>query len=593
MRKLIFLFFLFIPFAGHNQDSTLVTFYEKSGGKKTPRYNETMEFCRQLASASQMVSVTNFGESAQGRKLPLVVVDRHGLSDPEKIRAEGRILVLIQACIHPGECEGKDAGLMLIRDLILGKKYPGILDHVSVLFIPIFNVDGHERFGPCNRINQNGPEEMGWRVTATNLNLNRDYLKADSPEMQGWLRMFNKWLPEFFIDTHTTDGADYQYVLTYYMNIYGGMDEGLTNWSKDVFLKSWNRSMESEGIPVFTYIEFRSWHNPESGIEMNVSPPMLSQGYTALRNRPGLLVETHMLKPYDQRVSATYECLANCLTILNKEYQNLANLEKKADNYFSTQDFRKKEYPLHYKTIFTDSIMVDFLGIAFTRNHSEITGEDWYSYGKEKKTFKVPLFEKNAVELSVWLPEAYIVPVEWRSVTERLKLHGIKFTRLTHDTVIRVSGYRLSNPKWRTNTYEGRHGLISFEMNETTEELVFPAGSAVVDLNQPAAAVIAHILEPRGNGSFLSWGFFDAVFEQKEYAENYVMEEKAKKMLAGDPKLKEEFEQKKKQDTTFASDPNAILNWFFSKTPYWDNRKGLYPVGRITDRQTLDALPKK
>jgi hypothetical protein len=570
-----------------------MTFYEKSDCKKTPRYKQTLEYCKALDSASKKIKFISFGVSGQGRELPLMIIDKQGYNEPQEIRSAGRIVLMIQACIHPGESEGKDAGLMLLRDLVLENKFPGLLDHVSILFIPIFNVDGHERFGPYNRINQNGPEEMGWRVNATNLNLNRDYLKADTPEMQGWLMLFNKWLPEFFIDTHTTDGADYQYVLTYYMNIYGGMDENLTSWTKDIFLKNWISSMESSGIPVFPYIEFRSWHDPKSGINGGVSPPMLSQGYTALRNRPGLLVETHMLKTYRQRVSATYECLVNSLRILNKEYKNLQDIEQKADAFSSSAVFRQNEFPLRFKVLHNDSIMMDFLGIHYTRIKSQITGDNWYKYGTEKETTKIPFFDKTQVQISAKLPEAYIIPVEWKPVIERLILHGVRISYLKHDTLLNVATYRFSNPKWQSTPYEGRHPLTNFDLKETTVERIFNTGSALIDLSQPASGIIAQLLEPKGNGSFVYWGFFDAVFEQKEYAENYVMEEKAKKMLSENPKLKDEFEMKKQQDTIFAANPDVILNWFFSKTPYWDSRKDLYPVGKIMDRKTVNALLRK
>lgn len=260
------------------------TDYELSGGKKTPRYKETINYCLQLADASPMLHFTSFGISPQGRNLPVMIVDRDGLQTPEAIKAAGRIILMIQACIHPGESEGKDAGLMLVRDLASGIR--DLLDHVSVIFIPIFNVDGHERFGPYNRINQNGPEEMGWRVTATNLNLNRDFLKADAPEMQAWLKLFNNWMPDFFVDIHTTDGADYQYVLTYMMETLGNMDTGLTAWCDSVFLPGWTSEMEEAGYPVFPYVQFRRWHDPKSGLIRDVAPPMLSQGYVALRNRP-------------------------------------------------------------------------------------------------------------------------------------------------------------------------------------------------------------------------------------------------------------------------------------------------------------------
>jgi hypothetical protein len=565
------------------------TFYELSGNKETPRYRETMDYCKRLELNSNLIHMTSFGKSARGRDLPLMIIDNQGLSNPAAIHASGKVLLLIQACIHPGESEGKDAGLMLIRDLVIDKKFSGLLDHVSILFIPIFNVDGHERFGQYNRINQNGPQEMGWRVTANNLNLNRDYLKADAPEMQAWLKMFNRWMPDFFIDTHTTDGADYQYVMTYQMELYGDMDPGLTDWSKNIFLKDWSAQMENARIPVFPYIEFRNWHNPESGIEMSVGPPMLSQVYTSLRNRPGLLLETHMLKPYGKRVSATYQALKACISILGKESVNLKSLVRQADKDVAGQVFRKTGFPLRFETL-NDSTITDFLGIEYKKVKSEITGEDYYQYGKTKTTYQIPFFDKTKPSLLARLPEAYIIPAEWKTVADRLELHGIKTKRLARDTTLSISTWKFSGPKWQSNPYEGRHPLNSFESNEITISRDFPAGSVLVDMAQPGAKIIAHLLEPKGNGSLLYWGFFDAIFEQKEYAENYVVEPLAAKMIAENPSLKTEFMKKKAADTVFAKNPDAILNWFYSKTPYWDNRKDIYPVGKIFDRKSLEGL---
>ncbi|MCX6244775.1 MAG: M14 family metallopeptidase [Bacteroidetes bacterium] len=591
MYRLLILFFCFIVFTGSAQVNDWSTYYERSGKKETPRYKETMDYCRMLEKNSNQVHLVSFGKSSKGRDLPLLIVDREGKSDPASIHASGKLILLIQACIHPGECEGKDAGLMFIRDLVILNKYPGLLDHVSILFIPIFNVDGHERFAPNNRINQNGPDETGWRTTALNLNLNRDYLKADAPEMKAWLKMFSTWLPDFFIDTHTTDGADYQYVLTYHMEVYGNMDPGLTGWIRDPFLKTWSGKMENEGFHVFPYVEFRNWHDPQSGLETGASPPMLSQGYTSLRNRPGLLIETHMLKPYDQRVSSTYEALKSALEILSEEAGNLKNLEQKADAYVSSAGFRKQWFPLRFETT-NDSTTVQFLGIQYHKVKSTVTGDDFYRFGKAKTTFNIPFFNKTRVVDSARLPEAYIIPAEWQNVISRIELHGIRITRLKQDTNLMVTGWKLSNPRWQTNPYEGRHPLTAFDPSGINVLRTFPAGSAIIDMAQPEARIIAQMLEPRGNGSLIYWGFFDAIFEQKEYAENYVMEPLAAKMLAEDPALKAEFEKKKATDTAFAKNSDAILNWFYNKSQYGDPFRELYPIGRLYDRKAVDGLVK-
>lgn len=605
MRLLIFIAYFTAIFPTFGQKTDWATFYEKSGKKETPRYQETIDFCRQMDTFSPMVTMVFFGKSPQGRDLPLLIIDKQGLTNPESIRSAGKTIVLIEACIHPGEPEGKDAGLMLVRDLIINNPDAGtqafssgnhsiseLTDHVSILFIPIFNVDGHERFGPFNRINQNGPKEMGWRTNAINLNLNRDFLKADSPEMRAWLKMFNYWMPDFFIDTHTTNGADYQYQLTYAMEILGSMDPGLTQWSKDVFLKDLISGLEKAGIPVFPYVEFRNWHNPKSGLKSSVSPPMLSQSYTSLRNRPGLLVETHMLKPYDQRVEATYECLAISLGIIAKEHKNLHSLIEKADAYVSSPDFRKKDFPLQFQTLTTDSMMVPFLGIGYKEFISDFTGEPWFKYGDQKTTFLLPYFNKTKPVKTTKLPEAYIIPGEWETVIQLLEMHGVQLYRLDREVALEVTGYRMLDPKWQMPPFEGRHTMTHIAYEEFSQERPFPAGSAVVPMNQPGARIIAHILEPDGDGSCLYWGFFDAIFEQKEYAERYVIEPLALKMVEENPSLQAEFIKKKEQNPAFAKNPYAIMNWFYSKTPYWDDQKNLYPVAKIYDPAQVSILLK-
>jgi len=574
------------------QDNQYQTFFEQSGGSETPRYAQTIEYFKNLAAASSWITCTPFGKSPQGRDLPLVILDKDGLKSPAEIRKSGKLILLIQACIHAGESEGKDAGMMLFRDIAMNHKYTGLLDHVSVLFIPIFNVDGHERFGPYNRINQNGPKEMGWRVTATDLNLNRDYLKADTPEIQAWLRMFNDWSPDFFIDSHTTDGADYQYVLTYLIEIYGTMGKDLTGWSKQVFTPQLEKQLLDKNIPVFPYITFRDWTNLRSGLIIKPAPPMLSQGYTALRNRPGLLIETHMLKPYRQRVEATYECMLTVLRILDREYATLRKLIAESDAETSSLAFRQQPFPLQFRILENDSVMVDFKGKEYETVKSDITGQSYNRYLDKPANFRIPSFTNNQPSVTVKLPEAYIIPAEWETVIDRLALHGVKMVRMKKDETLTVNTYKIKNPQWQVNPFEGRHPIINFETEEIIEEQTFPAQSVLVPMDQPAAKIIAHCLEPEGNGSFLYWGFFDAIFEQKEYTENYVIEPILAKMVRDDPKLKEEFEQKMATDSAFAKNPSRILNWFFMKTPYFDQRKNIYPVGKVYDAAIVSDILK-
>ncbi|MEA3494951.1 MAG: M14 family metallopeptidase [Bacteroidota bacterium] len=568
------------------------TYYEKSGFTKTARYKETIEYCKKLANESEFVEYKTFGKSPQGRDLPLLVIDRDGYSEAREVKQKDRVVLLIQAGIHPGEIDGKDAGLMFIRDIVLKKKNNNLLRNVTILFIPIFNVDGHEHFGPHNRINQNGPEKMGWRTTASNLNLNRDFLKADASEMRDWVQLFIEWLPDFFIDIHATDGADYQYVTTYGMEIFGNMTKELTEWQKDDYLKYLEKKMSSASYPIFPYVSYRNWHDPRSGLISWVASPMLSEGYTALQNRPGLLVENHMLKDYKTRVSATYELLMLTTKFLNKDYNILKTLVKEADKYTASQQFRDKKFTVKYKPS-SDSTIVEFKGYEYEIVKSDLTGGNWFKYSKIPKTFEIPYFNKQEAEVQINIPEAYIIPPEWTEVIDRLELHGVSFFRLKKAVKTKVISYIFKDVKFANKPYEGRQRVIKFDYDKIEEVREYPEGSVVVDMEQGAARIAIHILEPKAPSSFLYWGFFNSIFEQKEYGESYVMEEVARKMLKDNDALKKEFEKKKSENPEFAKNQWLMLNWFYSKSKYWDDRINKYPVGKIYDRKVLKKFTYK
>ena len=559
---------------------TLITDYEKSGYKKTPRYAETIDYCKKLANASPFIHYTTFGVSPQGRDLPLLIVDKNARFSASDVRKTDNVVFLIQAGIHSGEIDGKDAGFILLRDIISNKDFFNLMDHVTILFIPIFNVDGHERFSAYNRANQNGPEEMGWRVTAQNYNLNRDYLKADAPEMQAWLKLYNEWLPEFFADCHVTDGADYQYTITYKIDQHGLLDPELIQWVQNAYLPPLKKSMASDNFPLIDYVWFKDSHKIESGMQTWASPPRFSDGYTAIQNRPGLLIETHMFKDYKSRVDATYAILKHSLEILNKEYLNLRLKISATDKKTALPQFRVKPLALTYKM--TDQPeYIDFLGYEYNIIKSDLTGGDWFRYHTNRpKTYRVPFFNKMEPVIKVQLPDAYVVPAEWTEVIDRIKAHGIKYLTLKDEKELLINTYKFSNPKWSAEPYEG-HQTVEFELTPIEMTRTFSPGSIVIDMNQRAAKVIANILEPQAPDSYVYWGFFNTIFERKEYVESYVMEERARMMLAGDPELKREFETKMENDSSFANHPSAILMWFYEKSPYWDENKDVYPVGRI------------
>ncbi len=558
----------------------LITDYEKSGYKKTPRYAESITYCKKLAAASPFIRYTTFGISPQGRDLPLLIVDKNGRFTSSDVRKTDNVVFMIQAGIHSGEIDGKDAGFMLLRDIISNKDFFKLIDHVTILFIPIFNVDGHERFSAYNRANQNGPEEMGWRVNAQNYNLNRDYLKADTPEMQAWLKLYNEWLPEFFADCHVTDGADYHYTITYKIDRHGLLDPELIEWIQNNYLPSLKKSMADDNFPLMEFVWFKESHKVESGMKTWAAPPRFSDGYTAIQNRPGMLIETHMFKDYKSRVAATYAMLKYTMEILNQEYQKLRSKIAAVDKMTTRPQFRVKPLTLTYK-LADRAEYIDFLGYEYNIIKSDLTGGDWFRYHTNRpKTFRIPFFNTMEPVIKVQLPDAYIIPVEWTEVINRIKLHGIKYLTLKDEKEILVSAYKFSTIKWRAEPYEG-HQTVEFELTPIEITRTFFPGSIVIDMNQRAAKVIANILEPQAPDSYTYWGFFNTIFERKEYVESYVMEERARMMLASDPVLKHEFETKMQNDTTFANNASDILMWFYKNSPYWDEFKDIYPVGRI------------
>ena len=550
----------------------------------TPRYAETVAWCRDLAAASPQVAYRSFGTSPQGRELPLVIWDRDGLDTPQACRQAGRVVLLVQACIHAGETCGKDAGMTFVRDLTRGGPAG-----VTVLFIPIFNVDGHERFGPFNRVNQNGPREMGWRTTAQNLDLNRDHLKADAPEMQAWLRLWDAWQPHFLVDIHSTNGADYQYPITYGLELHGNLDPPLTDWLRG-YLDSVSVEMAAAGFPLAPYVTFRNWHDPQSGLRSWVAGPRFSQGYAAVRNRPGLLIEAHMLKPYPVRVEGTRKLLDATLAHLAAGPAQLAALCADADVRTAGPQFRAEAVPLVWEAT-EASEPFTFLGVAYERRVSDLSGGEYFVYDPEQpRTFTVPHFNQPRVSVSASLPEAYLIPPQWETVVQRLALHGVHLDRLLEDTELRVRTWRLVEPRWEGRPVQGRH-FMSCDLEPVTVSVVYPAGTVVVDVAQPAARLIAHTLEPESPDAFVRWGFFDAVLTRVEYVESYVIERLMQEMLAEDPALRDELEARKAVEPVFAASPRAIRDWFYQRTPYVDQQAYLYPVGCLDRREQVDRLP--
>lgn len=558
------------------------TLAEETNYAKTWSYDETIKFAKRLDASSSQIVFSAFGKSAEGRDLPLLIAASNREFTPALAKKSGKAIVLIQAGIHSGEIDGKDAGLALLRDIAITKTRAALLKDCVVLFVPIYNVDGHEMSSPFNRINQNGPDEQGWRATSAGLNLNRDYMKADAPETRAFLKLWNDWKPDFFFDLHVTDGADFQYNVTYEFAHFQEVSPFVKNWMTKHFDGRIVPAVEKEGNLLTHYLEFGG-REVTSGIYTFIATPRYATGFAALRNRPGLLVETHSLKPYKSRVRGTYDVLWKSLEEIGREKTTLMDAVRSADAETIDRGRSFDEtrvFPLQIG-LSDKSVEYDLKAVEYRFEDSAISGGKRLVYGTKPMTVKVKKFDDGVVRSSVAPPLYYVVPPQWKSAIEVLKAHGVKFEIVNSAFKVDVESYRLTEPKWAAMPFEGRLP-VSYKIVPFKELRSFPKGSIVIPTKQEAANVVIHLLEPASNDSLVYWGFFNPIFETKEYFSDYIMEQKAAEMLANDPDLKKEFEEKLKEEA-FAKTPRARLNWLYQRSPYADKRIGVYPVGRIVN----------
>ena len=552
---------------------------EENDYRTTPNYADTVSFAKRLADASPSIEFKTFGVSGQGRELPLLIASEANVFSPRETIEKELAVVLVQGCIHAGEPDGKDAGFALLRDIAITKSAVGLLRNVVLLFIPIYNTDGHERSSPYNRINQNGPSEMGWRTTATYQNLNRDYMKADTPETRAWLKLWNEWQPDLFIDCHVTDGADYRCNITFHHEHHAGVDTNVLEWEEDVFDGKVAAATQSAGNVISWYLEFIDNRDLELGTRDFNGSPRFSTGYVPLRNRPGILIETHMIKEYKSRVIGTYDFLRAALEEVNKDPKRLKTVVHEADRATLAAVEKENPFPLDFEL--TDEITPFQLKAFSSRTQqSEISGDLRVVFGREPLDLTIPMYRTLRTTVAVDPPHAYIVPVEWQDVIAVINAHGLQNRILTTGKTVEVESYRFVDVSWPSSPFEGRH-MPSFDTEVVNQLREFPAGSIVVPLAQPLARLALNLLEPKAPDSFVRWGFFNATFEEKEYAENYVLETLALEMLSTDPELDREFRERLESDSSFASSPTERLRFFYKRSAYWDPRMNLYPVGRL------------
>ncbi len=559
-----------------------LTHFEKSDKLESPGYENTIKYFKKFAEKTPYVKIKTIGKTPGGRELKVIIVSKDKAFNPDQAKRTGKAIVLIQNGIHPGEIEGKDACMILLREILITKEKESLLDNSILLIIPVLNIDGHERISAFNRPNQNGPRKMGWRTNALNLNLNRDYLKADSQEIRSFLKLFNDWLPDFMIDNHTTNGADYQYHVTYGIETHQNIDRELVNWVEKKYLPNLVTKVEQDGFIVGPYMEFKAG-TIESGILDLPAPPRLSHGYCATQNRVCLLVETHSLKPFANRVFSTKSMMEHTICFINANHKEILSLNRAADkrtinNYLAD----KKKFPL----LLAGNGKFDkflFKGFEWYDEHSEISGYTVRKYTNKPMEIEIPIFNKANSLKKIIVPVAYIIPPQFTGIIEVIKAHYLKFNVLNIPQKLKVEKYRFINSKFAPRPYEGRQ-LPGFNAELFSEQCEIQPGSLIVYTNQRQLRVIVNLLEPEAPDSFVNWGFFNAFFERKEYAEAYVMEPYAKQMIKEDAELRNEFYKKVNEDEGFRNNPGERLDFFYKRSPFYDKGENVYPIMRLTNK---------
>jgi hypothetical protein len=581
------LFVLVINITTYSQH--LQTPYFVSNGNQTPTYSDVFEFYSQLKNNYSNIQI-------ESKSYHTDVAENIVLIKLTKGHTAGKVNVLINNGIHPGEPEGIDASMILTHHLLafssgnklpkqkyFNESYPNsnlfadILDYMNIYIIPVYNVDGSLRRNSTSRANQNGPEEYGFRGNARNLDLNRDFIKLDTRNAESFVKIFNEIKPHVFIDTHTSNGADYQHIVTYIATQRNKLQADISNYQYNTFIPQLNKQLSKYNFDAVPYVN--AWGNtPDSGWAAFYESPRFATGYSTLFNTIGFTLETHMLKNYKQRVEGSYAFLFSCLAIIKKDAKLILETKLKADKEVLAQ----QEFYLNWKLDSSQLKYIEFKGYEAAYKKSEVSGMERLYYDQKKPfTKKVKYYEHYKPTTSVSKPSAYLIPYAWKEVISRLKLNGVEMVQIKIDTTILVNAYYIDEYKTVQKPYEG-HYLHSNVKVHTEQQIVkVNAGDYIVYTNQQACRFIIETLEPQAIDSYFNWNFFDEVLAQKEYFSDYVFEDTAAELLKKDPALKEKLEKKKSEDKKFGESAAAQLDFIYRNSSYFEKSYLRYPIFRI------------
>ncbi|NMM41504.1 M14 family metallopeptidase [Pseudoalteromonas arctica] len=564
------------------QKGPLTTDFELSKGLKSPNYQQTMAFVDRLVAANPtQFQVQTIAHSASGRAINMMVASEDGAFTPSQLMQNAKPTIFIQAGIHAGEIDGKDAMFMLLRDIATGKRRD-ILSQVNILFIPILNVDGHERSSQFNRINQRGPVEMGFRTNANNLNLNRDFTKLDTPEVRGVLKVIKQFNPDLYIDVHVTDGADYQYDVTYgYNPVFASESPSVSDALNNYFKPIIDTKLQAQGHIPGSLVFVMDKREFKKGLAGWVATPRYSNGWGDLRSLPTILVENHSLKPYKQRVLGTYVFLDGAISALAQHHQQLTEAVEKEHAFVPSQLIVERGYTKQPNTI-------AFAGIKYSRSKSALSGQMEVKYLGEKQHYDaLPIYWQKDAKTVITVPSTFYIPPAYPHIVEKLKLHGITVESVSSDELVtNLKVAVVTKHEFDKAPFEGRFRVnADFDFVDVPEKSL--TGWSKVETAQPFGELATHLLHPKAPDSFFAWGEFNTIFQRTEYMENYALAPYARHMLKDKPALALEFDKKIREDAAFAKDAQARLNWLYEHTPFYDQAYLKYPV-----LMTFDTKPQ-
>jgi hypothetical protein len=566
------------------------TVAEKSAFRATSSYDETVDLLRRIADSSPAIQLEFFGHSAMGRPLPLVVVSAKQRFTPEAAARAGAPVLLIQSCIHAGEVDGKDASLVMLRDWALERR--ALPSEAVVLFVPIFNADGHERVSPFNRPNQEGPVEgMGFRTTANGINLNRDHVRLASPEMRALIRLFNRWRPHLHVDNHVTDGSDHAWILTWIVSEPPLLHPAIHGWNQTHLTNVLKRTAEA-GHPNGPYVSLADRVDPTRGIEWYPSQPRLSSEHFPLRNRASVTIEVHSYKPFRDRVMANHDFLVELVSEMDRGGEDLIRAVGRAEADTVARGrvgAEASEVVVRWRLADTvDGLL--WPAYDWVVEESLVTGGSYLRYLPGRiRELEVSWRHAPAPELTLPRPRGYLVLAGWPQIERMVHGHGLRAHRVKADIEADVETIRVSEPELATAPYQGAAMVENFAVSRQAERRVVPAGSLWIPADQPDFEVAVQLFEPEAPDSMLRWGLISTVFERKEYIGTATLEEQARQMLQDD-ELRAEW-QRALEDESFAGDPRARALWWYRRTPFWDEQVGLLPIMRVLEVPSWQTEP--